>query len=127
MAGNVDEVVSKMNEQDVYSIICSFMYEIKKIPQYTALSELCYMMDVESFLKLITYFGGRTIKIPTKEEFSEVIQMLLLFHYYKVENRPWKDSLALANIPSNRGKGALNRLQALEETFEKYNIGNRKY
>ena len=55
------------------------MYDLRKVPEYTTLSELCYLLDVESFMKLLKYFGGQTIKIPTKEEFSDIIQVLLLY------------------------------------------------
>ena len=127
MPKTVDELVSKMQEQDVYSIICSFLYDLKNIPEYTTLSELCYLLDVESFLKLIKYFGGQTVTVPTKEELVDTIQVLLLFQYYEVEHRPWKDAVTLAGFDSNRGKGAGNKLNRLKETLEKYNFGNRNY
>ena len=127
MAQNANELVSKLQEQDVYSVICSYLYDMKQIPQYSTLSELCYLLDVDSFLRLIKYFNGQTITIPTKEEFAETIQILLLYQYAEVEKRPWKDALALAGFDSNRGKGAHNKLDKLIETFEKYNFGNRNY
>ena len=127
MSNTPSELVSKMQEQDVYSVICSLLYDLKRVPEYTTLSELCYLLDVDSFLKLIKYFGGQTIKIPTKEELSEVIQILLLFQYSEVEKRPWKDAVLLAGFDSNRGKGAHNKLDKLKETLTKYNFGNRNY
>lgn len=127
MPQTVNELVSKMTEQDVYSILLSFMYDLRKVPEYTTLSELCYLLDVESFMKLLKYFGGQTIKIPTKEEFSDIIQVLLLYQYAEIEKRPWKDAVALAGYDSNRGKSAKNKLEKLKETFEKYNFGNRTY
>lgn len=127
MSQTVNELVSKMSEQDVYSIMLSLMYDLRKVPEYTTLSELCYLLDVDSFMKFIRYFGGQTIKVPTKEEFSDVVQILLLFQYYEIEKRPWKDAVALAGFDSNRGKSARNKLDKLKETFEKYNFGNRTY
>lgn len=127
LSQTANELVSKMAEQDVYSILLSLMYDLRKVPEYTILSELCYLLDVESFMKFVKYFGGQTIKVPTKEEFSEVVQILLLYQYYEIEQRPWKDAVELAGFDSNHGKLAKNKLQKLKETLEKYNFGNRSY
>ena len=52
---------------DIYSIILFIIFKIKKLPEYAALSELVYVLDKDSLLKLCEYFGGTTIKIPTIE------------------------------------------------------------
>jgi hypothetical protein len=98
-----------------------------KIPEYSIISELCYILDVDSFMKLIKYFKGQTIRIPTEEEFCEAIKILLLYHYSEIEKRPWKDSLALAGFSSSSGKLAHNKLDKLKETLQSYNVGNRDY
>jgi hypothetical protein len=127
MAANVNEVVSKMSEVDVYSVLCSFLYDLKQVPEYTTLSELCYLLDVESLMNLLKYFEGQTIKIPTKQEFAEIIQVLLLFQYYEIEKRPWKDCVKLVGLDTSSGKMAHNNLERLKATMTKYNFGNRDY
>ena len=127
MAANVNELIDKMNDQDVYSVLCSFLYDLKKVPEYAMLSELCYLLDVESFLNLLKYFEGQTIKIPTKDEFAELVQVLLLFQYYEIEKRPWKDCVKLAGLDTSSGKLAHNKLEKLKNTMTTYNFGNRSY
>ena len=127
MSNTASELVSKIEEQDIYAILCSFLYDLKQVPEYSIISELCYLCDVNSFKKLMVYLGGRTIRIPTKEEFSEVMQTLLLFQYYEVEKRPWKECVLKAGFDSKSGKMAKNRLEKLKQTIENINIGNRTY
>lgn len=127
MVENTTELVNNLRDRDVYSIICSLLYDLKDIPQYSTISELCYMLDVDSFLNLIQYMEGRTIKIPTKEEFADTMQVLRLFHYSEIEKRPWKDCVLLAGYESGSGKLAKNKLERLKKTLANTNIGNREY
>ena len=127
MADNINELMSRLTKPDVYSVLCSFLYDLKEVPEYTTLSELCYLVDIDSFMNLLQYFEGQTIKIPTKEEFTEVAQILLLFQYYEIEKRPWKDCVRLVGLDTSSGKMAHNRLDKLKETMGKYNFGNRQY
>lgn len=117
----------EMQTSDTYALLCSFMYEMKDIPEYTVLSELCYLLDKDSFEKLFKYFSGMTIKIPTQKELVEAIQVLKLYQYYEIEHRPWKDCVLMAGLPSSGGKMAHNNLERLKETMKKYNFGNRDY
>lgn len=124
---NLSEVMSNLRKSDVYSILCSFLYDLHQIPEYTTLSELCYLLDIDSFMNFIKYFSGKTIKVPTKKEFSDAMQVLLLFQYYEIEKRPWKDCLIMCDIPTSKGKLMHNKLDKLKETMQKYNFGNREY
>ncbi len=127
MTENVNEIVSKLQKKDIYAILCSFLYDLKEVPEYATLSELCYLLDTDSFLHLINYCAGQTITIPTKQEFSDLIQVLLLFQYYEVEKYSWKDAVSMAGFSSSKGKSAKNKLNKLKETIKKYNFGNRNY
>ena len=127
MTENVNEIISKLQKKDIYAVICSFLYDLKDVPEYSTLSELCYLLDTESFLHLINYCSGQTITIPTKQEFSDLVQVLLLFQFYEIEKRPWKDAVKLAGFSSSKGKAAKNKLDKLKQTIKQYNFGNRSY
>ncbi len=124
---SVTNLLSKFKEQDVYSILCGYLYEFKDVPEYSMLCELSYLLDSKSFVNLIKYFEGQTITIPTKEEFQSGIRVLLLLQYYEIEKRPWKESLQLAGFQSSEGRVAQNKLNKLKDTIGKYNYGNRSY
>ena len=124
---SITNLISRLREQDVYSILCGYLYEYKDIPEYSILCELAYLLDTKSFINLIKYFEGQTITIPTKEEFQSGIRTLLLLQYHEIEKKPWKESLKLAGFQSSEGRTAQNKLNKLKESIEKYNYGNRNY
>lgn len=120
-------LLSKFKEPDVYAILCGFLYEFKEIPEYSILSELTYLMDSKSFINLIKYFEGQTIRIPTKEEFQSAIKVLLLLQYFEIEKKPWRESLQLAGFQTSEGRSAQKKLDKLKETLNTYNFTNRNY
>ncbi len=127
MKENLSDVLSKLDDKDIYSVLCSFLYDLHDDPKYTVLSELIYMCDKKSFLNLIKYLSGNQVKIPTADEFSECIETLLLFHFYEIEHKSWKESIELSGYNNSTGKKAHNKLDKLKETLMKYNYGNRNY
>ena len=52
--------------------------KIKDLPEYSTLSELAYILDKKSLLKLCEYFGGITMTIPTIEDLENLTKSLLL-------------------------------------------------
>lgn len=123
----VSDLLNKFSKPDVYSVLCSYLYEFKEVPEYSTLCELAYLLDSKSFTKLITHFEGQTIEIPTREEFFTCARVLLLFQYYEIEKKPWKESLLEAGFQSSEGKTAHNQLEKLKDAVTKYNYGNRLY
>ena len=128
MADTVSEVIGSMSNADVYSALLSFLYDMRNIPEYSLLSELCYLIkDKDSFINVLTYFSGQTVTFPTEEELSDAIQVLRLYQYHEIEKRPWKDAVKLAGYDTSSGKLATNKLNKLKETIKKYNYSNRQY
>jgi hypothetical protein len=127
MNDNINKVLSKFKESDVYALICGYLYEFKEIPEYSIISELAYLLSAESFVNLITYFEGQTFKIPTKAEFQNAIRTLLLLQYFEIEGKPWKDSLVEAGFDTSDGRAAQIQLNKLKATLDKYRYGNRNY
>ena len=127
MKDSINKVLSKFKEQDVYALICGYLYEFKKIPEYSIISELAYLLNSESFVNLVNYFEGQTFTVPTKDEFQSAIKVLLLLQYYEVEGRPWKESLIEAGYETCDGKAAQLQLNKLKTCIDKYNFNNRNY
>ena len=127
MEQSMNEVFLSMSESDTNALMCNFLYDLKDIPEYATISELCYLLDGDSFKNLIRYFHGKTFRVPEVSEIAEAIQVLKLYNYYEVEGRPWKDAVLLSGFASSSGKLAKNKLDRLKETMKKYNIGNRNY
>ena len=127
MKENLTEVLSRLSDPDAYSVMCSFLFDLKADPKYTVLSELCYMCDKKSFLNIIKYLAGTSIKIPTAEEFSDCAKLILLFQYYEIEGLPWKEAIEKSGYNDISGRKAKCRLEKLKNTLSQYNYGNRNY
>jgi len=79
---------------DIYSLILFILYKIKDIPEYAVLSELCYLLDGSSLTRLLTYFAGKTITIPTEEEFTVMTSALLLYQYVNIDGLSLTEGLS---------------------------------
>ena len=106
------EDLKSLRQIDVYSLVLFALYQLKEVPEYATLSELAYILNKDSLMKLLDYFGGTTITIPTQRELQTVINALLVYQSVKVE----KTSLALALSKL----GNVDRLQ-LKEIKTLYN------
>ncbi len=77
--------LSSIKKVDTYSIVLFVLYQLNNIPEYSTLSELSYVLDKSNFLDFLDYFGGTTIKVPTKRELQTVVNALLLYQSVKLD------------------------------------------
>lgn len=80
--------LKNLKEQDLYSLSLFTLYKLIGANEFSSLSEMAYLLDKNSFLNLCEFFGGQTIRIPTIDEFEELICALLL---YQVVNEEQED------------------------------------
>ena len=123
----MNKVLSKFKEQDVYALLCGYLFELRNIPEYSIISELAYLLDRDSFVNLIDYFEGQTFTIPTKKDFQNAVRTLLLLEYFEIEGKPWKDSLKEAGFETSDGRVAQIQLNKLKNTLSKYNFNHNTH
>lgn len=87
--------LAKLSDNDIYSLILFALYKIKNIPEYSTLSELAFILNKESFLNIVDYLGGLTIRIPTSKELLVIVNALLLYQYHNIENIDFDKSLKM--------------------------------
>ena len=85
MRTSVKANLNTLHLSDIYSLILFIIYKIQDIPEYAVLSELCYLLDGNNLTRLLTYFAGRTITIPTEEDFANMTSALLLYQYINLD------------------------------------------
>jgi len=85
MRTSIRDSLNTLHLSDIYSLILFILYKIQDIPEYAVLSELCYLLDGNNLTRLLTYFAGRTITIPTEEEFANMTHALLLYQYINLD------------------------------------------
>lgn len=101
---SIKQELEKLKEIDVWSLLLFALFKVKDIPQYASLSELAYILDKKNLLKLLEYFGGATIKIPTIDEMESLLYALLLYQYVDIEKIPMEDALVTLGVPSDKTK-----------------------
>ena len=84
MKTNLKQNLNTLQLSDVYSLMFFILYKVQDIPEYATVSELCYLLDGSNLTRLLTYFAGQTIKIPTESEISILANALLLYQYINV-------------------------------------------
>lgn len=85
MKKETKEKLDSLQSTDVYSLILFAIFKMKDIPEYSTLSELAYILDKESLFNFLEYYGGTTIKVPTLDEFNQIIRALILYQAVNLE------------------------------------------
>lgn len=119
------DALNNLDKSDTYSLLLFILYKLKDDKEYSTLSELSYILDHDSLINLLDYYGGMTIHIPTKAEFRVVIETLLL--YQKVNEDNLEYSQALKDTPANYKKDVEDMYMKVIEMLENYNIKSRKH
>lgn len=122
---SVKSEVSKLKETDIWSLLLFVLFKIKDTDEFSSLSELAYILDKNSLLKLCEYFGGSTITIPTIDELEHLVYGLLLYQYVDIDKLDYND--ALAKIYSEGTSKAEIKLayKKIKETLDTYTFTSR--
>lgn len=120
----VKEDLAKLNEVDSYSLILFVLYKLREVPEYSAISELAYVLDKSNLLKLCEYFGGLTIKIPTIEELEEIVHSLLLYQYVNIDNMSFEEALKLLGKRTTDIRVVKRNYNKIKEVLEQYTFKN---
>lgn len=89
----ITEALNSLNKKDIYSMLMFTLYKLKDDPTYTGLSELCYLLDGNSLSKLLTYYGGMTITIPTLKEMRLITKALSIYQYVNIEGEDLEETI----------------------------------
>lgn len=87
------ESLNALNKTDVYSLLLFSLYKMHDLPEYSTLSELCYILDGDNLSKFLSYFGGMTIKVPTLRDMRLLVQSLLLYQYVNIEEGDYNEAI----------------------------------
>ena len=117
----IKEELSTLKETDIYSLILFSLFKLRNIPEYASLSELVYILDRESLLKLCEYFGGMTLKIPTIQELESLVYVLVLYQYVNIDGMNYDDAIKLIGYKSSdlkRVKADYRRLCSILDEYD---------
>lgn len=118
----VKEEIAKLKDTDTYSLILFALYKLKNVPEYRELSELAYILDKNSLLNFLEYFGGLTVKVPTIEELRMVVYTLLVYEYVKVDKLSIDEAILKLNQTEIKPFELKKSYIKLNELLEDYSI-----
>lgn len=105
--------ISQLDSYEIYTLVLFALYKMTKVPEYSVLSELLFILDRKTLLKLCAIFGGQTIKIPTFEELATLLNALYLYQKIDIEKLPVKEAIKDCNI-------ARSNLPEVMQTYEEF-------
>lgn len=94
----ISQQLENLSTKDVYSLMLFVLFKLKESSEYSTLSQLAYIVDKESLLKLCEYFGGLTISIPTIDELETIMNALLLYQKVDIEHKDFDKQLKLFDL-----------------------------
>ena len=116
----IKEKLLTFKDADIWSLILFTLYKIKDIPEYSAISELAYVLDKDNMLKLCEYFGGVTITIPTIDELEELVYALVLYQHVNIDHMEYDEAVKLLGEKSSNFRNIKNSYLKICETLENY-------
>ena len=117
----IKESILTLREMDMWSLVLFALYKIKDLPEYSALSELVYILDKDSVLKLCEYFGGLTITIPTIDELENLVCALVLYQHVNIDKMDYDKAVTLLGEDSvnlRAVKASYNKICSILENYE---------
>ena len=121
MTRTQEELLSIKN-LDIYSLLLFSLFKLREIPEYLNLSELVYILDKKSLLKLCEYFGGTTLKIPTIEELESIVYSLILYQYVDIEKLDYEQALELLGKESKDLRHIKSDYIKLKDILNRYSF-----
>lgn len=116
--------LENLTKSDIYSLILFALYKCNESPEYSALSELAYILDKESLLKMCEYYGGLTIRIPTIDELERFLNALLVFQLVDIENNDLQETLLKLKNKNEHIKFLENDYNLIKQVLSKYNFNS---
>lgn len=118
----IDQSLKKLNTTDIYSTLLFVLYKIKDLPQCGALSELIYILDKQSVLKLCEYFGGMTIRIPTINELEILTYCLIVYNQVNLNGKEYEKVLKELPVESHVLKQIRQTYIDVQKVLDEYTI-----
>lgn len=91
---SIKKELQNLKTTDIYSLLLFTLFKCRETNEYSAISELAYILDEKNLLNLCEYFGGLTITIPTIEEIELLLCGLSVYKEAHLDNKSVDESLS---------------------------------
>lgn len=121
----IKEKLLTFKDIDIWSLILFTLYKIKDTPEFSTISELAYVLDKDSMLKLCEYFGGLTIKIPTIEELEDLVYALVIYQHVNIDGMDYNNAVKLIGEKSSNLRNIKFNYMKICDILDKYEFEKR--
>lgn len=121
----IKEELSKLKDVDVYSLVLFALYKMRDVPEFSTLSELVYILDKDTLLKLCEYFGGTTIKIPTVDELENMVYSLVLYVWVNLDGLDYEKAIEQIGHKSSDLRAVKSNYMEMCKVLENYEFNPR--
>lgn len=115
-------IPNELKSSDIYSLLLFVLFKLRENKDYQTLSELVYMLDKDSLLKLCEYYGGLTITIPTIEDIEVMVYGLLLYQKVNIDKEDYDVSLSNFNLSKTKCVDVISAYNEICKVVTDYNF-----
>lgn len=116
------EDLNNLKMADTFSLILFVLYKLRDVEEYSAISELAYILDKEALMNLCEYFGGLSIQIPTIEELESIINSLLLYQYINLDGMSYDEAIKKIGFESHQLRKIKKDYHKISKILERYSF-----
>lgn len=122
MKSNIIKALEEMDKKDISSLILFALYKLKDVPEYSTISELPYILDSDSFIRFLNYYGGKTVKVPTVDEFNKIVDSILVYSIKENDGKTIEEACTEMEV-AIRGKATvMQTVKLLGELLSEYDF-----
>lgn len=121
----IKEELLKLKQVDIYSFLLFVLFKIRDVPEYSALSELSFVLDKDNLLKFCEYFGGTTITVPTIDELEQLIYALVLYQYVDIDGMEYEQAVNSICENSSELRELKSNYMKIKQILENYDFTAR--
>lgn len=121
----IKEELDKLKTTDLFSLLLFVLYRIRGIEEYSAISELAYVLDKQNLLNLCEYFGGLTITIPTIDELESLINSLLIYQYVNIDGYSYNEAIKKIGFNSYQLRKVKKDYNKIVDILDNYSFPKR--
>lgn len=122
----VRTALDQLDKDDIYSLMLFALYKLRDMPEYLALSELCYVLDSDNLPKFLSFFGGMTLQVPTLKDMRLVLAALKIYQYVNIEHGDFEEALTASVTDEMSVDEVKDTYVKICEVMKNYEFGNKQ-
>lgn len=121
----INSQLDNLQEKDIYSLMLFVLFKLHDSKEYSALSELAYILDKDNLLRFLEYFGGLQIAVPTIDDLEVVLEGLFLYLKVNIEHKDYTQECNNIDKPLEDKRKVIECYEKIIELLKDYTFEAR--